>query len=338
LKTPVKKLTVSPLCCVATAFGFVLLAPLSYGSSRISGTYVSRGPNFAEMLQVTQTENGQITGVLNSAELKPAGNVNSEQAVVKGVVDSGQITINIRSGLLPFLGETNLSGTATGSRIQLQFINSNGNVAIDTFIRDTPSDFAAYVNQLKLQGARVILNKKLEDGAHRFQQTVQAAEEWIANARLHAQRIPKAEDRYQQIQGKMQNLLSKESETPDLVPRLQIANLVEQGDLAGEQLDLEIDNLWDANIANLGKEVENNFAKWDGNCGTSVELQKRGASARVTNEWETACKQTLEERDKFVPIYKRIMAQRAELKAFQVTSLARRKALVKEANQMNYAH
>jgi len=64
------------------------LAGTACNASRISGTYVAHAPTFAEMLKLTQTDNGQINGVLSSVELKQDGGIRSEQTPVSGSADA----------------------------------------------------------------------------------------------------------------------------------------------------------------------------------------------------------------------------------------------------------
>ena len=53
-----------------------------------SRTYVGHGANFTEMLQLTQTNNGRMSGVISSITLKDDGTVKYEQAQVTGAVDA----------------------------------------------------------------------------------------------------------------------------------------------------------------------------------------------------------------------------------------------------------
>jgi len=62
--------------------GALLPAGTACHGSPISGTYVAHAPTFAEMLQLTQTPDGQISGVLSHVELKSDGRVSSEQSAV----------------------------------------------------------------------------------------------------------------------------------------------------------------------------------------------------------------------------------------------------------------
>jgi hypothetical protein len=71
----------------------LLLATTICHASRISGTYVAHGPHYAEMLQLIETDNGQISGVFSSIEVQTEGNFTSEQKPLTGAVDAGQLTL-----------------------------------------------------------------------------------------------------------------------------------------------------------------------------------------------------------------------------------------------------
>jgi hypothetical protein len=90
--------------CAVISLGPILLVPTICSASRISGTYVAHGADFAEMLQLAQTDNGQLSGVFTSVQLKPEGNITSDQTPVTGVIDADQLTLSVRSGLLQFFG------------------------------------------------------------------------------------------------------------------------------------------------------------------------------------------------------------------------------------------
>ena len=132
----------------------------------------------------------------------------------------------------------------------------------------------------------------------------------------------------------MQSLVATERTTPNSVSRSQISVMVGQGDIAGGQVDIDVDQLWDINIAEPGARLKTEFAKWDRKCGESAELQKRGATVQSAEAWANACKQALAEREKFNPVFRTVMQQRAELKSFQDAARTRRKALVGEADRI----
>jgi hypothetical protein len=65
----------------------LLVATVLTGSAcnaaQVRGTYVAHASTFAEMLQLTQASDSQISGVLSHVELKQNGRVSSEQTPLK---------------------------------------------------------------------------------------------------------------------------------------------------------------------------------------------------------------------------------------------------------------
>ena len=121
----------------------------------------------------------------------------------------------------------------------------------------------------------------------------------------------------------MRSLIAQERATRDSVARSQISVAVMQGEIAGGQVDIDLNQIWDIDIGNSGSNLDSRFRNWDANCGSAEQLQMRGATAQLSEEWESACQATLAERAKFTPIYKRIIEQRAELKSFQSSAMVR---------------
>ncbi len=143
---------------------------------------------------------------------------------------------------------------------------------------------------------------------------------------------------YENIENQMRSLVAQERSAPyGSVARTQISVAVGQRDIAGGQADIEVNQIWDFGIEDPGAGLYKNFTNWDGNCGNPDKLRSRGAAPQSIEAWESGCKQALAEREKFIPIYKRIMEQRVQLKSFQSTAEAHRKALVDEANRIDYA-
>lgn len=310
-----------------------LILTTACNASRVSGTYVCHGPGFAVMLQLTATQNGGIDGVFSSVEMKDDGSINSQQAPITGTVDGAHLTLAGKS-LLSSLFGSSVAGTITGNTITLHMLDSNGNVSSAAFVRGTPDEFKYYADEIKSKGEGVKFSKQLLNGSQELRAMVQNAEHWMADAEMHAGRIPNAKAAYRQVEDGMRSLIEQERRTLDPNARIQISLQVGQGDLAGGQIDLQVDQIWDIDIGSSGKDMKQTFANWNAKCGTPEELQKRGASKQAIESWLDACKQTVAERAKFDAIYGHIMEQRADLKSFEATTQARRKALVDEANRM----
>ncbi len=302
-------------------------------ASRISGTYVSHGTKFTEMLQLTQTNDGQLSGTISWIELRNDGQVKSDHAQVTGAVDADQLTIKIGSGLETFLFGTSLSGTITGTTINLQTVDSHGAVSSHQFVRATATSFDDYAKELKAKGTEIILNQRIRHDAEQFRHTVEVAESWIADAELHAQRLPAVRARYRQIDDKMKSLVDQERTTVDSVARGQLSVAVSQGDIAGGQVDIDVDQLWDLKVESAGSDLYRTFTQWDGKCELPAGTRQH-ANAQLLQVLIASCKQAVEERDKFIPIFKAITQRRAELKAFETEAQARRKRLVDEAERL----
>jgi hypothetical protein len=236
-----------------------------------------------------------------------------------------------------FLGAGSVAGTIKGNTIQLQTADSKGNIAPSIFVRSTPDDFKAYADQLKSKGERIVLSIQLRERAQRLRQTAQRAEKWIGNAELHADRIPRVKAAYEKIEDQMRWLVAQERSEPyGSVARTQVSVMVGQRDIAGGQTDIEVNQIWGFGIEEPGTGLYRDFTDWDGDCGNADQLRNRGAAPQSIEAWESGCKQALAERETFMPIYKRIMEQRAQLKAFQSAAEAHRKALVVGAIRISY--
>src|SRR5579872_6971670 len=227
----------------------------------ITGTYVAHASSFTEMLQLTQTSGGQISGVLSSATLKQDGSIRSEQTPVNGTADAHQLTLNTRS-ILTFISGNSLAGTFSGSTIRLQLLDSKGNLSSEAFIRSSPDQFRAYADQLKAKGKAMQYNGKLVGLTQQYRQTIDDGEKWIVNAELHSSRIPNAKTEYDGIEAAMRSLLERERHTLDANTRAQIALRIQQGDLAGERLDMQLDQIWDRSIGDPGAALDNTFTRW----------------------------------------------------------------------------
>lgn len=311
----------------------ILLVGTACNASQASGTYVAHASTFAEMLQLTQTSDGQISGVLSHVELTSDGSVSSEQSPVNGTADAGQLTLKFPS-VLSFISGRSLAGTISGNAIHLQIVDSSGNVSSETFERSSASQFKAYADEMKSRGQGIAYSAKLLNLAREYRETVANAENWIADAKAHAERIPNAKTDYDRIEKQMTSLVARERTAADPVTRSQIAVAVTQANVAGEQVDIQVQQVWDIGIGELGSKLEKDFTGWDGNCGTDQQLRKQGATDQAISAWDQTCKQVVAERAKFEPIYKSMSEQRTELKSFQATAQSRRKALVDEANRI----
>jgi hypothetical protein len=301
-------------------------------ASRIGGTYIAHGDRFVEMLQLTESQDGQITGVFNTMDLNSDGSIKTDQAsITSGTIDGNQLTLHITE--LAIFGE-NIAGTMSGNSIRLQSTGKDGSVLTWDFRPASLDEFKTYADRLKAEGASIVFNSKLMNSAQEFRRSVLNTDAWISNSELHAQRIPAVKDYYQKLENKMRSLVAQERATPDSVTRSQISVALTQADVTGTQSDLQVNQLWDQTIVSSGQNLAKLFANYPSNCPSPTDLQGRGATLQTAEEWYGACQQVVSERTKFQPAFSSIIEVRSELKSFQSAAESRRQALVDEANRI----
>jgi hypothetical protein len=121
---------------------------MATAETRLSGTYVAHDARSAAMLQLTQTDNGQITGVVSIVEINSEGKIDSRQRSVNGALDNGQIMLSFSSGL----NTTALAGTVNGNSIALQHVDPQGGVDSLVFARASAAQFKTYADEMKAKG------------------------------------------------------------------------------------------------------------------------------------------------------------------------------------------
>lgn len=297
----------------------------------ISGTYVARGANYAEMLQLTET-GGQVNGILSDVTLRPDGHIDSEQGSVTGTVADNTITLTLHAGPLG-LFPSSVAGTVNTDTIELQQLGSNGNVSEWKFVRGSTSTFQEAAAPLKARGQAIVFSANLVKETNRAEQNVRAVEAWITAANTHLQRIPGAKGQIQKLSGQMQSLVARERTTRGDVARSQLSVAVSQGDVTGDQVDIQVDQVWDQVTAG-GQQIGRIFQSYHLGCGEPEALEARGATPPVVQHWESACGSLMSSQAKFDPVFKRVLQERAELKTFQAGEKQKRSVLVQQASQL----
>jgi hypothetical protein len=89
---------------------FATLMAAGCSAHGTSGTYISRGRGFVEMLQITQAQDGQLLGSLASTALNPDGSITHGTTNITGVADGHAITLVAKSPIPLFPG-LNMPGT-----------------------------------------------------------------------------------------------------------------------------------------------------------------------------------------------------------------------------------
>ena len=336
------------------SLGFVLgltsFANLACQSARVSGTYIAHqisdktiytstkaqdteiGPDWVDMLQLTQTENGQISGVYSHIGLDVRGHLDSKRESVKGASDAGQLTLTINPGMFERNIGGTITGTLSGDRIELQQVGTGGDAQSEVFTRGSPAEFKTHTDKLRSKAEGIFLTVGLFQGAQDRRQAIQKAEEWISSAQLHAQRIPEIKEYYRKVENDMRSQVARERATLNPVARGQMSVGVSQEDVSATQADIQVHQLWDLTILDSAQNLSEMLGR-PPVCSSS-ELQQKLAAPQSVVAWMSACQQALSEKSKFDSILKNTIDQRADLKSFQDTSQSHREALVDEASRI----
>lgn len=126
----------------------------------ISGSYVVKGSSSADLLQLTQAQDGKIVGTLQRIALKSGGGIETTMANVGGVVDGESLVLTVSQAGLPI--SQNFSGTVTASTLELNMIGSAGAITGAHFVRGSVADFNAEAERLA-QASQVIKAEKLRN-------------------------------------------------------------------------------------------------------------------------------------------------------------------------------
>lgn len=88
------------------------------GQRSVSGFYIASGPSTVDLLQLTESKDGQLLGSLSEFGYKADGSLSQFSLSVTGTTDGHSITIVAKPNGLPF-GSMNISGTFDSNTIAL---------------------------------------------------------------------------------------------------------------------------------------------------------------------------------------------------------------------------
>ena len=326
LRPPMRTPPMAPLTCLA----FLLAAASgpAHGQSRISGAYIAREPTSAAMLQLTQGADGRITGVLSYVDLQPKGEIAAGQVpITDGTLDGNQLTLVFRGG---GLFGSSLGGTLSQNTLKLQVMLAEGAARNWVLVRGAAEQFVAYSDDIRTRAGAIRVGEELGKRAQAMRETVVAANAWITKAELHSGRIPNVEPYFSELEGQMRSRLARARATTDLVLRNQIVVEIQQRDIAGDQADIQIDQLWDNEMGRAGGELRSWFATYTSECASNGREKLPGTPPA----WESACRETVAAHAEFEPVWERIVERRAELRSIQTTAQGRRKSILKDSERI----
>lgn len=309
--------------CLACTFAVL---GISAAGARLSGTYVAHDAGSAIMLQITQTDNGQITGVVSIVAMDADGKINSLQKPISGALDSGQITLSLHGGFAG-LDSKSMSGTVRGDSIVLESLGDNGEVDSFIFSRASAVEFKRDVDEVRAKAESVIIDAALANTVAASKETLLKTNTWMSDAQSHVQKIAGLEGYYKQIEVKMRQLVKKERWNSNSMVRSQISMYVSQGSMVGSNLDMRVNAAWD-HVLQDAADLNARYTKLTFDCSVSeTELHRKGGSQSAIDSWHGACQNIAAEKDKFESELRLVAESRADLKQFQGDAQKRRQFL-----------
>ena len=141
-------------------FGLLALSSPSYADG-ISGTYVGRGSNSLFLVQLVETNGGQLTGRYEQTVLQPNGKLEQMNASITGASDGRTVVVTIKPTEL-LSGSFTASGTIEGSTIHLSG-GGYGSTLNLNLIKSEESAFRALVADLTNQSHQIIATRALQE-------------------------------------------------------------------------------------------------------------------------------------------------------------------------------
>ena len=264
--------------CLTVIAGSILLLT-ACGERPVSGLYVSRSGNQADLLQITETPDHHFTGTLRHAGLKSDGTLSSSTNNVTGSVDGTSVTLTILATPLP-IGQ-NFGGTVTGDGIDLM-VPSGAQTSVQHFMKGQPSDFDEAVAQLNQAGQSIIEARQRGKRADQMSRQVNALSDslnrFVDDAKQHIDRLPRAKAYYDHAvtveQAKLERAQRLEA-TGNGVAQGQARVIVGQMGVDKAQISIVDDELGRVRNEAVAAESALNaqIAQWRGTCldGTAVK-------------------------------------------------------------------
>jgi len=145
-------------------FGLLALSSPSYADG-ISGTYVGRGSNSVFLVQLVETNGGQLTGRYEQTLLQPNGKLEQMNASITGASDGRTVVVTIKPTEL-LSGSFTASGTIEGSALHLSG-GGYGSTLTLNLTKSEESAFRSLVEDLTNQSHQIIATRALQEEADR---------------------------------------------------------------------------------------------------------------------------------------------------------------------------
>jgi hypothetical protein len=201
-----------PLKSMIAAFVLSLSAS---AEASISGTYVGSGPDIAVLLQLVETNGGQLSGRYEQQKVVSGNRIEPLNASVSGTSDGKTVVLQIRP--TEVLSSTYvLSGTISGSALQIDG-GGYGQTFHLNLATGTEEDFKAKASGLAASVTRVVATQNLETDLASAELTLAAMSKFSASPEPNPSAFVPYEQRYRALTQGMRAALSRQQSIPAFV-------------------------------------------------------------------------------------------------------------------------
>lgn len=159
----------------------LILGVAGCGNPSVSGTYVARGPVKVALIEVVQSNNGQVTGRFESVELQPNGTIAETNAALSGLSDGTHVSLSLAVQPKSFLSESvETTGKLDGNHLTMSGGNS---LTSADFVRSDLADFQKEAGSLHRQSATLLASRAAAEAQRQAATAAALAEQQAAAAR-----------------------------------------------------------------------------------------------------------------------------------------------------------
>ena len=149
---------------LGASLGFLLIVGPAIAAS-ISGTYVGTTQDAATLLQVVQTNDGQLTGRLEFTTLQKSGQLDKRSVAIDGAADGNTVVINLKPTEL-LASKITFSGTIEGASLRLTG-TINGASAVILATRSNETVYQYHAALLEGRSQQMIAERSRREAAER---------------------------------------------------------------------------------------------------------------------------------------------------------------------------
>jgi hypothetical protein len=194
------------------AFVVVLSSP---AGATISGTYVGSGPDIAVLMQLVETNGGQLSGRYEQQKVIIGNKIEQLNASVSGTSDGQTVVLQIRPTEV-LASAYVLSGTISGSVLQISG-GGYGQTFHLNLAKGTEEDFKAHAAGLSASVNRAVATQNLEADLANAEHMLEAMSKFSANPEPGPAAFVPYEQRYRALTQGMRAALGRQQSIPRFI-------------------------------------------------------------------------------------------------------------------------